>query len=130
MFQTELRFAISARSGSQDAAWDFLRFTASEYGQRFGSGFSAVQPVLEADIDNAVKNGVVISSAEFDLSEEAAQEFRDLINSTTVVSGTDIVVEDIIADLASAYFEGEQSVEATARNIQARVSIYLSEQYG
>lgn len=132
MFQLELRFAISAQSGSQDAAWDFLKFTASEYGQTLdaGSGFSALLPVLEDNIDDAVKNGVSIGFAEYDYSEEEAQEFMDLINSTTVVSSADIVIEDIIVNLASAYFKGEQSVEAAARNIQSRICIYLSEQFG
>lgn len=132
MFQLELRFAISAQSGSRDAAWDFLKFAASEYGQTLdaGSGFSAVMSILESDIENAVKNGVATGTAEYDFSREAAREFMDLINSTTVASSSDIVIEDIIINLAAAYFEGEQSVEATARNIQARVSIYLGEQFG
>lgn len=130
MFQLNLRFAVSAQSGARDAAWEFLKFTASEQSQRLGPGFSAVQAVLESDIDNAVKNGVVISSAEYEFSEDAAREFRDLINGTTVVSSADIVIENLIANLAAAYFAGEQSVEAAARNIQSRVGIYLSEQYG
>lgn len=132
MFQLDLKFAVSSQSVSQDAAWDFLRFTASEYGQTLDaeSGFSAALSVLEDDINHTVKNGVTTLTKEYDFSQEFAQEFMDLINSTDVVSGADIVIEDIIVKLAAAYFDGKQSVEDTARNIQSRVSIYLSEQYG
>lgn len=132
MFQLDLKFAISAQSNLQNAAWDFLKFTASEYGQKLDtdSGFSAIQSVLEDDIKYTVKNGIATRTKEYDYSNEAAQEFMDLINSTTTVSSADIVVTELITELAAPYFAGTQSVEQTAQNIQSRVSIYLDEQYG
>lgn len=129
MFQLDLKFAISSLSSSQDAAWDFLKFTASERGQaaNTGTGFSATLSVLEKDVEYTVKNGVLVGSTKYEYSKEAAQEFMDLLDSTTVVSNADIVVTNIIMDLTAPYFAGGQSVEQTAQNIQSRVSIYLNE---
>lgn len=129
MFQLDLKFAISSLSSSQDAAWDFLKFAASERGQEAntGTGFSATLSVLEKDVEYTVKNGVLVGSTKYEYSKEAAQEFMDLLDSTTVVSNADIVVTNIIMDLTAPYFAGSQSVEQTAQNIQSRVSIYLNE---
>lgn len=132
MFQLDLKFAISSLSSSQDAAWDFLKYATSVLGQAAnnGTGFSANLLVLERDIEYAVENGVFAGPTKYEYSKEAAQEFMDLINSTTTVSSTDIVVTELITELTAPYFAGAQSVEQTAQNIQSRVSIYLNEQYG
>lgn len=110
MFRPELKFAISSQSTLQDAAWEFLKFASSARGQSLNTdlGFSVNLSVLEDDINYTVNNGVMAGSNKYGYSKDAAQEFMDLINSTTTISNADIVVTELIITLTEPYFAGTQ----------------------
>ncbi len=52
----------------------------------------------------------------------------DLINNTTSVSRYDEHIIQIINEEVQAYFQGQKSVEDTAKMIQSRVKLYVNEQ--
>lgn len=60
-------------------------------------------------------------------SKEDAVLFESLINSTHCVIGYDEAILDIVLDEAKGYFNGDKSVEETAKIIQNRVATYVNE---
>ena len=55
---------------------------------------------------------------------------NELVTSVSRLSRSDSTVGDIVKEEASAYFAGNKTAEETARLIESRVNIYLSESYG
>ena len=68
--------------------------------------------------------------SEFHLSfgDAEAQRFLDLLDAVENVSFYDEAVLSIVSQEAAAYFAGDKSAEETARLIQSRVGLYVSEQ--
>lgn len=64
------------------------------------------------------------------MTQEDVDECMALIESCTSVSHTNEDLQAIIDEEASAYFAGTKSVDETAKTIQSRASIFMSEQYG
>lgn len=59
--------------------------------------------------------------------QEDYDRFMDLYNATDSVSYQDENITKIVTEEAAAYFYGDRSLEDIARQIQSRVSIYVSE---
>jgi len=63
-----------------------------------------------------------------------AEPMRDQVNAmlekADCVAVCDSTVLEIVMGCAQAYFQGGKPVEEVAQEIQSKVSIYLSEQYG
>ena len=76
---------------------------------------------LEAAMKQAPDGGVKITQAE-------ADRFLKLLDSVDNVALYDESALKIIEDESTAFFAGQQTVEETVKNIQSRVSIYVSEQ--
>jgi ABC-type glycerol-3-phosphate transport system substrate-binding protein len=116
---------ISMYSGSEhkDGAWEFIRelllpdFQLS-FTLMLPSNLDAFDTVLEQSLQN---EGL-------DVSVEELDDFRELISGIRTVSRRDEQVIEIINDAAGGYFAGQKSAKETARDIQSRVSIYVSEQ--
>ena len=62
------------------------------------------------------------------LDEAALDQFRQLLENTTVVADTDATLRELVTDEAAYFFAGERTVEETAQLIQQRVTLYLQEQ--
>ncbi len=63
-------------------------------------------------------------------SEEDIRRYIDFIESVDTLERTDEYIDEIINEEISAFDAGASTADKTAKNIQSRVSIYLSEQYG
>ena len=65
--------------------------------------------------------------ANYHLTEAEVQRIRDAIGSATRVDGIDMQAWAIVNEEAEAFLSGTRSAEETARIIQNRVGIYMSE---
>ena len=79
----------------------------------------------------SVGNGIIgLGSATVDLrplTEEEAQEFRDLTDKVSNISNEDRKLMEIINDECKAYYAGDKSLDETVRIIQDRAQIYMNE---
>lgn len=130
MFQLELKLGISQQSKNELGAWEFLRFALSEKGQEsnIGPGFFASKSSFTKAIDTALKDGITIQDKKFELTQADAQKLWELVNDTTLLSGSDSAVLTIITEEAEAYFSGIRTAEEAAILVQNRIALYLSEQ--
>lgn len=62
------------------------------------------------------------------VTQEQADGIIALINSVTSAMVYDSSITNIVSEEAAAYFAGGQTLDAAARNVQSRVSLYVSEQ--
>ena len=77
----------------------------------------------------AIADGDGMFSYEFyGLTEEQAQRFLHLLELTDRAPSAYSKVFSLIRNEAQVYFAGQRSAEETARIIQSKVSLYLSEQ--
>ena len=63
------------------------------------------------------------------LSDSEAEQLSRLVKTVSTTYSPDNDIFNIIEEEASAYYEGQKSIEEVANIIQSRVSIYLSENY-
>ena len=117
-------FAITGACSDPNAAWQFLRtFLELEYQQSLSTATSPALPVnihaFTAETDRLLteNNG---TKADFD-------GILELMESVKVDITSDVRIESILYEEATAYFSGKQTVEDAARMIQERVSAYLME---
>jgi ABC-type glycerol-3-phosphate transport system substrate-binding protein len=117
---------ISMYSGSEykDGAWEFIRellmpdFQLAYASISFPTNLEAYNTILERALQNDA----------LDVSPEEIEDLRRTIAGARVASRRDEAVNAIITDAAGGYYYGQKSAEDTARDIQSRVSIYVSEQ--
>lgn len=62
------------------------------------------------------------------MTDEQAETLMSLINDTEKLSDYDANIFDIFVDELNSLFEGKQDIDKTAKAIQSRVEIYVSEQ--
>ena len=63
------------------------------------------------------------------MTEEEIQQFEKMISSIEHTTLYDETVLNIIRSEAAAFLAGQRSAEETARLVQSRVSLYVSEQH-
>ena len=61
------------------------------------------------------------------MTEEEADEFRDLVDNAELFYRYNDTVKDIVTEEAQYYFSGARSAGETAAVIQNRVKLYLEE---
>lgn len=129
MFSPDLCFAISSTSGNKDAAWQLVRSCLSDEHQQMNlTSFPASASVLDAMIDDAVKNGVHYYEYEYELDEADAAKLRGLISETQTAQDAYPAVLNIMAEDAAQFFAGQITAEQAAAYTQNRVSTWLAEQ--
>lgn len=129
MFSPDLCFAISSTSGNKDAAWQLVRSCLSDEHQQMNlTSFPASACVLDAMINDAVKNGVHYYEYEYELDEADAAKLRGLISETQTVQDAYPAVLNIMAEDAAQFFAGQITAEQAAVYTQNRVSTWLAEQ--
>ncbi|MDO4566774.1 MAG: extracellular solute-binding protein [Oscillospiraceae bacterium] len=137
-----LSLGISSACADKNAAWSFLRgFLLESYQLDVVNGFPISKAALEAKAQRyrdirpegkevkADYGSAGIFTVIYDPERDNA-ETLSIIDSARSLRAPDKALEEIIMDEAAAYFAGDKSAEETAKTIQSRVSIYLSEQYG
>lgn len=144
----QTNYAINAKSGNKDAAWEFLRsFITPEY---YEKGRVWGFPTLISAYDEQNKeymtpdyyedeNGEQIEQSKggwgwddfhvdiYAATQEQVDAVTELINSCDRVYSYDNSLLDIILEEASPFFEGQKSAQEAADIIQSRVQIYVNE---
>lgn len=85
-------------------------------------------PVVRGGMSVADDSGGLFSYEYYGLSEEQAQRFLHLLELTDRAPSAYSKVFSLIRNEAQVYFAGQRSAEETARIIQSKVTLYLSEQ--
>ena len=121
---------VLSRTQHPEACWRFLKFML----MHSQSTMPAYRPLLDGLIEEA-KNRTEESKpmlyAEMlrgPISDNDAALLRDLLDHIEHTTLYDPAAMDIISEECAAYFSGQRSAEETARIIQSRMSIYVSEQ--
>jgi hypothetical protein len=121
----ELSFGISQSSAHKELCWQFLRtlWTSDEnYGTiPFRKDFAKKQ------LDDAVEQ-LKSNQDTHPGREEAMEKFYTLLDSVSSVSRHDSSLYTILNSELPKFYNSQLSAEETAKQIQSRVSIYMSEQ--
>ena len=96
------------------------RYLLDENGQRI--------PISRGGMGMADESGGSISFEYYGLTREQADRFLALLEIVEAMPGSSTEIFQIVNDESAAFFAGERSAEDTAKVIQTRVSLYLSEQ--
>ena len=113
--------AIPAAAAEKDGAWAFLKllFSSSYYATR--GGWIPLQDGFIASIQEARRNGA---------SEESIRKLAELQKSVRNLAYYDEEISNILADETGYLFAGARTAEETAAQIDKRVQLYLTEQWG
>lgn len=147
-----MELAISANSKVKDQAWEILKFILTDEKNLENSyQFSPSRAAMKKITENAKDNywfGDAVSEEQLEwyrsqkysedyieylknsrpaFDEKYAQKMMDIIEGANTVSRTDSALYEIISDELSGFFAGSKSAEDTAKVIDSRVSIYISE---
>ncbi|MCM1046507.1 MAG: extracellular solute-binding protein [Candidatus Gastranaerophilales bacterium] len=139
--------ALSAVSENGDGAWDFAKYyLTEEYQKNLESSLPVRRDLFEEWAkEETVRSYYIAESGErveYDLSlyqngEEIVvppldqgqlEELIAYVESVTTIPFEDKNVMNIINEEMGAYFAGQKEAEVTAKLIQNRVQLYLSEQ--
>ena len=130
--------AISADSGSKQAAWDFVKSFLSEDSQKkvvdnyqipvLTSAFEAqITKAMNPD-QNSGGNIVYDKMGQMvPMTEETAQAYRDLVNSLDTLASYDQEIVGIVMEEVPVYFNGQKSDKDVAKIIQDRVQTLVNE---
>ena len=141
--------AISSKCADKEGAWSFVRTFLTEEYQESGDvwSFPTNQKAFDKNLLEAMKkeyttdaNGNQVEAAKggvgwdgfsielYAVTQEQADGIIALINSVTATMTYDNSITNIVTEEASAFFSGGQDVDTTAKNVQSRVGLYVSEQ--
>ena len=139
-----MEFAITAKAGNGEGAWEFLKyFLSDEYQDKsymFPIKLSALEKKAEASKerpfftdgngDKVYTDIETIDGQEVTVGANTDEDIRrvmDIINSTDSTWNYDSKIAVIVTEEAAAYFAGQKSAKEVAGIIQNRVSNYLAE---
>ena len=124
----QLSFGISSYSKHKEECWEFLRqFVLPEY--PIQAMFSIRQDVMRSEITEELKRAQEGGYADKQpYLESSMRTVLDLLNAKNAVYRHDPQVWEIVSAEVEAFFSNQRSAEETAKIIQSRVSLYLSEQ--
>ena len=133
--------AITTNCKNIDGAWEFMRTFLLPEGQisldpRNEYGFPSNKAAFDQRLNEAmsekeglptIRRGDITAEVQ-PITQEEADQILALIDSVRHVESYDIRLFYIILENAADYFNGRSSAADTARIIQSRASIYISEQ--
>ncbi len=138
--------SISAKSGNQDAAWDFVKiFFDDDYQDLVSYVWPVKLSSIEKKKEEAQKvdtytdeNGKEVPYEETymvngkeeklgTVTDEECQKVMKFLKSLNQVMRYDMKVYEIMDEETGAYFAGQKSATETAKLIQNRVQTYLNE---
>lgn len=143
----DMQFALSAKSGVKEGAWEFLRTFVTDKYQEENVTYSfplSISRLLEL-AGEAMEKPYYIdekgNKVEYDnthyiggeeitippMTKQETEEMMELLYSFTQVAKQDDTLQNIIEEEAAPYFAGQKSAEDVAAIIQSRVQIYVNE---
>lgn len=131
-------YSILANSDVKDGAWDFIKYSFFSDSYYTGTKGRYTFPAIDRYIDEQMEEFNKLISEEQNvgesfppMSDEEIEEYKAWVReSAKNVVKLDYNVVRILWDELNAYFNDERSSEETAKMIQNRVSLYVSEKYG
>lgn len=141
--------AMTTACADKDEAWRFMRTFLTEDYQTGGDiwSFPTNQAAFDDKLAEAMEketytdeNGNEVEQSKgswgwddltveiYALTEEQAARMRSLVDSVDGLLTFDTNIYDIISDETAGYFAGTKDAEETAKGVQSRVSLYVSEQ--
>lgn len=139
-------FCISAKSGNQDGAWEFMRyFLTDEYQEQLQNGFPVQKDVFEEKAAEARNKPYYIdengNKVEYDetywmndesitlepMTQEQIDQVVNMVYSVNKVSYYDENVSNIINEEIGYFFNDQKSAQEVAETIQRRVQVYVDE---
>jgi len=139
--------SMTVTCSDKDGVWEFIRVIVSEDWQRRNfnslpreaSFFPVNKAVFDEMLEFAINEpegsrkiggrfGLEMDSVP--LTQEDADRIRGLISGEAWNTESELGLWNIVSEEAGKYFRGQVSAQETARAIQGRASIYMSEQYG
>lgn len=127
-FSSCYTMAIPANSSNKSGAWGAIKYILSEQKQR---KFTMTSEAGYTRNDMPVIYDVVESYNRQNFTDEQCELFFDLIERThSTLAYNDQSLRQIIMEVGQRYLAGDISAADAARQIQSRISIYMSEQYG
>jgi hypothetical protein len=114
-------------TGNQAGAWAVISYALSDdfLSSASNIGLPARMDTLNAQISKAVEKAQNGGQA---YSADCGEMLLQLIKNASQKRIWDSQIESIVQEEVTAFFTGDKSAEETAKIIQDRVSIYLSEQ--
>lgn len=154
---TKFELSIPANASNQEGGWDFIKWFFSDEisKQYYRTDFSIIQDIFERNANRCLVNDtenldmvyitddkapteVYYTNDEFTdyfilapMTQQEVEKYTDWVyNIAKNYVRQDKELDFIINDEIKRYFNDEIPAEDSARIIQERASIYLSEQYG
>lgn len=113
-------YGITTACKAPEAAWDFLStMLSAEVQERGFLGIPVVQSVFTQQKQAAVTEGTV--------TEQEMDRFLNVLEGDIYTRRMDAQIMDMVYEEAIACFAGDKSPEETAKIVENRVMIYLSE---
>lgn len=125
----ESRVAMSATCRDKEGAWKFLRTLLTDQQE------SCLLFPIQRNAFDAVANAVVNGKSDWKndypgivVDETDVAYVKSLMERTSYPYSTNVTIQNIVQDELLDFFNGKGTAQETARKIESRVKIYLSEQ--
>lgn len=137
-------YAINSSSKNKKLAWEFIKFLASEEMQMSANLFS--RPINKSAFDKKAKEEItgefyekmnsdaIKTEADRALTEDETKAYdkyltllNELSNAININFIQDTIVNDIVFNEVTNYFDGKKSAKEVASQVQNKVELYLSE---
>jgi len=129
LFDTPYMYALNSNSKNKAAAWEFIKFLASEEVQCY-SGIYAI-PVNKNALREKMRRWFGVKSNLTDEQQQifdeyliCADKYADTVNTYVI---RDVRIDQFIEAEATAYFAGEKSAKDAAAALQNKAKLYFSE---
>ena len=136
-----LSIGICAASKSKGLAWDFIKaFMEYEIHNGYSEyDFSVNKAIFESDCQYIMRDRndfyatfattpKMVRYIAHPVAAEDIDTVRDLVENTSISTGGDPVIFDILCEEAAAYFAGDRTVEEVLKNVQNRATLVVMEQ--
>lgn len=146
-------FAISAKSLEKDGAWAFMEFLLSDTFQNMQVFSNDQIPIRVSAFENMIteeaaaykrdigsqtnggqqydEQGNLIQNPTYrivTIDEKFKNDYRNMVKSATEIYYRGSFICEMILEETNAYFAGDKTADETAKVLQSRVGIYVSEQ--
>ena len=115
-----------AATASPAGCWEFIQYAVQNGADAAYYGSPVYAPLMLEQVAQKNENSGQYTTA----TEEDVQAYINAAQACRVMGYRDESVMDILRDECAPMLTGEVTPEQAAKNIQARVSLYMAEQYG
>ena len=127
-----MQFSMSAQSECKEGAWEFLKYFLSDefqlsYVENYIDGFPVKLSALEAEAEKALREDYYRAPWSGILTEDELDRCIDYMKTLKNAGRFNYEIYAIVEAEAAAYFSGEATAEAVAKEIQAQVEEYMTQ---